>query len=178
MSLLVFVLLTGLLNVLGVFTSLGEVRDAIRGDSGTLKVVLFSATLYFRGDGDHVTLFLGVLETGLLRKCNPEEARQSSKALTGVLRIPFSGLITGLRLVGVSTTRLFLAGDLKGLPLRAIPSSQELPATGLSATEKTRLLERGGVLGLAGVRGVLGVLISWLALPRLPGDFVGVLFGL
>lgn len=119
MSLLVFTLLTGLLKTLGVFISLGELRDAIRGDSGTLKVVLFSVTLHFRGEGDHVTLFLGVLETGLLS--NPE--LHSTKALTGVLRIPFNGLLMGLCLVGVSTTRVFLAGDLKGLPLSAIPSS-------------------------------------------------------
>lgn len=180
MSLLVFLLLTGLQKVLGEFTSLGEVRDAIQGDSGTLKVMLFSATLHFRGDGDHVTLFLGVLEIGLLSRCNPEEDRHSAKALTGVLRIPFSGLLTGLSLVGVSTTRVILAGDLKGLPLRTIPSSRELPATGLSAAE-TYVLDGGGVLGLPGVRGVLGVLgvvIPWMALPRLPGDFVGVLFGL
>lgn len=62
MSLLVFVLLTGLLNLL----SLGELRDAVQGDSGTLKLVLFSTTLNLHGDGDHVTLFLGVLEIGLL----------------------------------------------------------------------------------------------------------------
>ncbi len=151
MSLLVFVPLTGLLNVSAVFTSLGEVRDAIRGDSGTLKVTLFSATLHFRGDGDHVTLFLGVLEMGLLSRRNPEEERHSTKALTGVLRMPFSGLLTGLCLVGVSTTRVFLAGDLKGLPLRVIPRSREVPATGLSATEKTCILDGGGVLGVTGV---------------------------
>lgn len=171
MSLLGFVLLTGL----------HEVLDATRGDSGTLKVMLFSATRHFRGDGDHVTLFLGVLEIGLLSRYNPEEAGDSPEALTGVLRIPFSGLLTGLCLVGVSTTTDFLAGDLKGLPLKAIPCSQELPATGLSATEKTCILEGGGVLGVPGVRellGVLGVVIPWMALPRLPGDCVGVLFGL
>lgn len=180
MSLLVFVLLTGLQNVLGVFTSLGDARDAMRGDSGTLKV-MFSVSLHFRGDGDHVTLLLGVLEIGLLRRCNPEEEEHSTKALTGVLRIPFSGLLTGLCLVGVSTTRILLAGDLRGLPLRAICSLREIPATGLSATEKTCLLDGGGVLGLPGVRrvlGVLGVVMPCIALPRLLGDFVGVLFGL
>lgn len=150
MSFLVLVLLIGLLNLLGVFTSLGEERVAIRGDSGTLKTVL-STTLHFRGDGDHVTLFLGVLETGLLRRCDPEEGWHSTKALTGVLRIPFNGLLTGLSLVGVSTTRVCLAGDLKGLPLRVITSSQDLPATGLSVAEKTRILDGGGVLGDPGV---------------------------
>lgn len=127
MSLLVFVLLTGLQNSL--FLSVGEERDATLGDSGTLKVELLSATLHFRGDGDHVTLFLGVWVIGLLRICNPEE--DSTKTLIGVLRIPFSGLLRGLSLVGVSTTRARLAGDLNGLPLRAIPTSRELPATGL-----------------------------------------------
>lgn len=127
-----------------------------------------------------MTLLLGVLETGLLRRCNPEEKEHSTETLTGVLRIPFSGLLTGLCLVGVSTTTVFLAGDLKGLPLKAIPSSQEPPATGFSATEKTFILEWGGVLGVPGVPEVLvflGVVIPWIALPCLPGDFI-VLFGL
>lgn len=122
-----------------------------------------------------MTLFLGVLDVGLLSRCDPEEKGHSTEALTGVRRIPFGGLFTGLCLVGVSTA----AGDLKGLPLKAIWRSQEPPATGLSATEK--ILEEGGVLGVPGVPqvlGVLGVATPWTALPRLPGDFVGVLFGL
>lgn len=128
-----------------------------------------------------MTLFLGVLDLGLLSRCDPEEKGHSTKALTGVRRIPFGGLVTGLCLVGVSTAAVFLAGDLKGLPLKAIWRSQEPPATGLSATEKTFIPKVGGVLGVPGVSqvlGVLGVAIPWTALPRLPGDFVGVLFGL
>lgn len=171
MSLLVFVLLTGLLNLSGVFISLGEVRPAKRGDSGTLKRPLPSTILDFLGEGDHVTLFLGVFDTGL--QSNPEE---STKALTGVLRMPFSGLLMGLCLVGVSTTKAFLAGDLNGLPLRDMP---EQPATGLSATEETHNLVEGGVWGIPVVRGVFGVVgVPWLTLVRLAGDFVGVLFGL
>lgn len=120
-----------------------------------MKVSLLSASPYIRGDGDHVTLFLGVLELG---RCGPEEELLSAKALTGVLRIPLSGLLIGLCLVGVSTMRVLLAGDLKGLPLRAIPDPRELPATGLSITESTCIFDKGGLLGVLGVWGVLGVL--------------------
>ncbi len=47
MSLLVFLLLAGLKELLGVFTCRGDVRDDTLGDCGTLKAVLFSATLHF-----------------------------------------------------------------------------------------------------------------------------------
>lgn len=152
MSLLVFrVLFTGLLNLLGVFTILGEVRDAKRGDSGTLKVELFSTTLHFAGEGDHVTLFLGLRGIGLLSRCIPAEELHSTIALTGVLRIPFKGVLAGLCLVGVCTTRGCLVGDLKGLPLRDLPCPQGLPISGISATEKTCILDDSGVLGVPGV---------------------------
>lgn len=179
MSLLVFVFFTGLLNLL-VVISLRELRGAILGDCGTLKAELFSTTLHGGGDGDHVTLFLGVLESpGLWTRCNSEEEHPSIKALTGVLRIPFRGLLMGLCFIGVPGRRGLLAGDLKGLPLRDI-SPLVLATTGLSATEKTCLLDEGGVLGdfgVRGVRGVLGVVLTILALPCLLGD-VALLSGL
>lgn len=81
----------------------------------------------------------------------------------------------GLCFVGVSGTKGFLAGDLKGVPLRDIPSPLVLATTGLSATDKICVLVEGGVLGDLGVRGVLGVfgvVFAILALPRLLGDFV------
>lgn len=144
MSRLLFGLLVGLLlNLLGVLSDLGERWEEIRGDSGTLKISLLSAAPDFGGEGDHVTLFLGVLFP-------------SAEALTGVLRMPFSGLCIGLCLVGVcSAFGVLLAGDLKGLLLRAAPEPSELPATGLSLTT---CFDTDGPLGVLGVRGVLGVL--------------------
>ena len=72
----------------------------------------------------------------------------------------FSGLLAGLGRVDVSTAAGVEEGDLKGLPLKDI----------LNAA----LLVGGvwGVWGVPGLREALGVL------PRLPGDFTGVLFGL
>lgn len=174
MSLLVLVPLTGVMRWSADFNKLGEVRVEVRGDSGTLKVPRRSANPHFRGDGDHVTLFFGVFEMGLLRRCGPEEVGQSSEALTGVRRMPFRGLLPGLSFVGVSTTRVFLAGDLE----RSMLSCRELPASGLCATEETLILDGGGVWGEIGVRGVLGGVIPCVVLPRLLGDLVGVLFGL
>lgn len=94
-----------------------------------------------RGDGDHVTLFLGVLEEGLVSRQEPEE-----EVLPGVLRIPFRGFVTGLCFSGVSSTTDPLAGDLRGLP-------RHPAAAGLSGTD--RILEGGGVLGVGGVLAVL-----------------------
>lgn len=107
-----------------------------------------------------MTLFLGVLEEGLVNRHEPE-----AKVLLGVLKIPFRGLLKGLCFSGVSSTIGPLAGDLMGLFCQAA-------AAGLSGTDCIR--EVGGVLG---VRGVLALLPS---LPRLllRGDFGGVLFGL
>lgn len=85
-----------------------------------------------RGDGDQVTLFLGVLEEGLPSRQEPQEV------LPGVLRIPFRGLCFS----GVSSTTAPLAGDLRGLP-------RQSAAAGLSGTD--RILEEGGVLGVGGV---------------------------
>lgn len=107
-----------------------------------------------------MTLFLGVLEEGLVSRQEAEE-----EFLLGVLRIPFRGLLTGLCFSGVSSTTGPLAGDLMGLPRQAT-------AAGLSGTD--RILEAGGVLG---VRGVLALFPS-LPLLLLLGDFGGVLFGL
>lgn len=107
-----------------------------------------------------MTLFLGVLEEGLVSRQEPEE-----EFLLGVLRIPFRGLLTGLCFSGVSSTTDPLAGDLLVLPCQAA-------VAGLSGTNC--ILEAGGVLG---VRGVLALFPS-LPLPFLPGDFGGVLFGL
>lgn len=98
-----------------------------------------------------MTLFLGVLEKGLLSRYDPEEERHWSEVLLGVLRIPFKGLLTGLCFVGVSTATIFLAEDLKGLPLNT-------SAAGLSVTESIFILEGDGVLGVRRVWEVLGVL--------------------
>lgn len=132
-----------------------EQRDATHGDSGTLKV---SDTTPRPGDGDHVTLFLGVLEKGLLSRYDPEVEGHWSEVLPGVLRIPFRGLLTGLCFVGVSTTTVFLAEDLKGLPLNTA-------AARLSVPESILILEGDGVLGVRGVWEVLGVLAVVGALP-------------
>lgn len=126
--------------------SLGEQRDATQGDSGTLKV---SDTTPRPGDGDHVTLFLGVLEKGLLSRYDAEEEGHWSEVLLGVLRIPFKGLLTGLCFVGVSNTTIFLAEDLKGLPLSTT-------AAGLSVTESIFILQGDGVLEVQRVWEVLG----------------------
>lgn len=98
-----------------------------------------------------MTLFLGVLEIGLWIRCKSVEVHPSIKALTGVLRIPFRGLLMGFCFVGVSGTKGFLAGDLKGVPLRDIPSPLVLATSGLSASDKTCVLVEGGVLGDLGV---------------------------
>lgn len=98
-----------------------------------------------------MTLFLGVLEKGLLSRYDPEEEGHWSEVLLGVLRIPFKGLLTGLCFVGVSTTTIFLVEDLKGLPLNTT-------AAGLSVTESIFILEGDGVLGVRRVWEVLGVL--------------------
>lgn len=110
-----------------------------------------------------MTLFLGVLDNGLLRLDNPE-------ALTGVLRMPFKGLRTGLCLLGVFTKMDSLPGGFRGLIFTTLPSPEE-SATGLSATVETCILD------VSWVWGVLGVLGDRF-LPRLLGDFDGVLFGL
>lgn len=104
---------SGLLFLPGV-SSLGEHLFGNIIDSGTL--IGFSTRL-FRGDGDHVTLFFGVLPFGLLSQA-PLGETQSKRFFIGVLSIPLSGLF-----LGVSTTRLFAAGDRKGLPRRVIPFS-------------------------------------------------------
>lgn len=154
MSLLAFGVRSGLLlSLLGVFICLREPRGAETGDLGTLNVERSASSVSFCGEGDHVTLFLGVLDNGLLSLDNPE-------ALTGVLRIPFKGLC----LLGVFTTRASLPGDFKGVAFTALPSP-EGPAAGLSATIETVVLDDGGVLGDK-------FLSRWL------GDFNGVLFGL
>lgn len=107
-----------------------------------------------------MTLFLGVLEEGLVNRQETEE-----DVFPGVLRIPFRGLLKGLCFVGVSTTRDPLAGDLRGLFCHTA-------VAGLSGTDC--ILEEGGVLGVVEVLAV----VPWLLLPLLPGDFGGVLFGL
>lgn len=149
--------------MLGAFICLREPRGAEIGDLGTLKVARSASTVRFCGEGDHVTLFLGVLDNGLLNLDNPE-------ALTGVLRIPFKGLLTGLCLLGVFTARASLPGDFKGLAFTELPSP-EGPAAGLSVTIVTGILDDSGVLGVCGVLGDK-------FLPRWLGDFNGVLFGL
>ncbi len=106
---------SGLLFLPGV-SSLGKHLFANIRDSGTL--IGFSDRR-FRGDGDHVTLFFGVLPFGLLSQAPLGETQSKSKRFfIGVFSIPLSGLF-----LGVSTTRLFVAGDRKGLPRRVIPFS-------------------------------------------------------
>lgn len=75
----------------GVLINLGEFRVKRFGDSGTLKG-MFSASLDFRGDGDHVTLFFGVLKPEFWGKRAPEGEIHSNEVLTGVLRMPLRGL--------------------------------------------------------------------------------------
>lgn len=105
------------------------------GESGTLNGCSGNP---FHGDGDQVTLFLGVLMLGLLTE-GPEGV------LTGVLRMPFSGLF-----FGVSSTKLFETGDLNGLPLRTIL---------LSPTAEPGLLRTKQFWALGEERGVLGFLL-------------------
>lgn len=95
-----------------------------------------------------MTLFLGVLEEGLVSRQEAEK-----EVLLGVLRIPFRGLFTGLCFSGVSST----TGPL---------------AAGLSRMDRFR-----EVVGVLGVSGVL-VMFPSLPLIPLLGDFGGVLFGL
>lgn len=77
----------------------------------------------------------------------------------------------------MSTTMDF-DGNLKGLSLRIICWSHELPE-GFSAIDKT--LEEGVLLGVLGDKDVLGVfseVVRWTFCPGVSGDFVGVLYGL
>lgn len=90
-----------------------------------------------QGDGDHVTLFLGVLVEGLASRQEPE-----GEVLPGVLRIPFRGLLKGLCFSGVSSTTDPLVGDLRGL-------ARHPAAGGVSGTDRN--LDGGGVLGVGGV---------------------------
>lgn len=107
------VLSSGLQFLPGVI-SLGEYLFVNTGDSGTLTG--FSDRC-FRGDGDHVTLFFGVLQLGLLSQA-PFGETQSKRLFIGVLSIPFRGLF-----LGVSTPKPFATGERKGLPRRVIPFS-------------------------------------------------------